>query len=243
MNTISDATSLTDLQKTVFDQLHSTLDDDACSAITRLPADHPLSPHSSRSLESPQAVKPLAILSSLLDLNVAFDPLSELLLAAGIGLNPTTPLTDPQKQVVAKLRTPVGIAAGDIAATVKLDVLSFVHQSRSVQEVTLAVRSLASFLEAVKRVLVLITLGVIPGAWATVFYLLWSLYNIIPYSLQHFKSSIRRSKDSHLPILQKTDLLQQDEITQRITDRRAIPQEMNQGPIVDASSISDLLER
>ena len=146
MNTISDSIPLTEAQKTVLDQLHNALDGAAGNVIAQLPANLPLSSLSSRSLEDRELVNPLALLGP------ALDPVSDLLSAVGLGSNPAAPLTDLQKQVIAKLQTAIGNAVGDVTATVpvKLDALPFGHQSRSVEE-----RSLPDILSAVTQVSVL----------------------------------------------------------------------------------------
>jgi len=135
MNTISD--NIPDAQKVILDQLHNALNDAAESVITHLPANHPLSPLSSRSLEDRQVPNPFSTLGSLPGLG-NITPLSDLLSHIGIGPNPTTPLTDLQKQVIAKLETAISNAVGNVAADVpsvpRLGVLPFSHQARSVEE-------------------------------------------------------------------------------------------------------------
>jgi hypothetical protein len=149
MNTISDNVPLTEVQKTVLDKLHDALNDAAGSVIANLPANHPLSPLSSRSLEDREVVNPLEILGSLPILGSSLAPVRDLLLGVGIGPNSAGPLTDLQKQVIARLQTAIGNAVGDVTAhvPVKLDILPFGHQSRSIEE-----RSLEDILSLVNHV-------------------------------------------------------------------------------------------
>ena len=133
MNTISDSMPLTEAQKVVLDQLHDALHDAAGTVIAHLPADLPISPLSPRSLEDRQLVNPLATLASL-PILTPLDSVSDLLKGLGIGPNPSS-LTEAQKQVIARLQAAISNAVGDVTANVpvKLDVLPFSHQSRSVE--------------------------------------------------------------------------------------------------------------
>ena len=150
MNTISNTIPLTDAQQAVLDQLHNALNGAADSVIARLPANHPLSPLSSRSLEDRQIPNPFSTLGSLPGLgNSPIPGLSNLLSSIGIGVNPTAaPLTDLQKQVVAKLQTAISNAVEDVAANVpRFSVLPLSHQARSVEE-----RSLGAIVSTISQV-------------------------------------------------------------------------------------------
>jgi len=121
MNTISEGIPITEVQK-VLDQLRDELDDAADRVV---PADRPTSPLPSRSLEDRQSVNPLATLHNLPGLGAALDTVLNLL------KNPTTPLTDLQKQVIAEFQSTIDVAAN---VPVKPEVLPLGHQSRSVEE-------------------------------------------------------------------------------------------------------------
>ena len=145
MNTISDNMPLTEAQKADLDQLHDALNDAAGSVIAHLPANHPLLPLSSRSLEDRQIPNPLATLGSLSNLGNSLSPVSDFLSSVGIEANPTTPLTDFQKQVIAKVLAAINTAVENVAVNdPRLSVLPFSHQARSVEE-----RSLENILSTV----------------------------------------------------------------------------------------------
>lgn len=148
MNTISDNMPFTEAQKAVLDQLHNALHDAAGSVVAHLPASLPISPLASRSLEDRQIPNPLSTLGNLPEMGNSLTPLSDLLSSVGIGMTPTTPLTDLQKQVIAKLQIAISKAVGDVTATVpRLGVLPFSHQARSVEE-----RSLGDIVSIVNQV-------------------------------------------------------------------------------------------
>ena len=149
MNAISESIPLTEDQKTVLEQLHDALKDAAGSVLVHIPAGHPVSPLSSRSLEDRQIQNPLATLGSLPVLpGNTLAPLSDLLATVGIGKSPTTPLTDLQKEVIAKLQAAISNVVGDVTASVpKLAILPLGHQARSVEE-----RSLGNIITAIDRV-------------------------------------------------------------------------------------------
>jgi len=145
MNTISDNMPLTETQKADLDQLHQALNDAAGSVIAHLPATNPLSPLSSRSLEDRQLPNPLSTLGSLPNLGNSLAPISDFLSSAGIEANPTTPLTDFQKQVIAKVLAAINTAVQNVAVNdPRLSVMPFNHQARSVEE-----RSLENILSTV----------------------------------------------------------------------------------------------
>ncbi|KAF9651405.1 hypothetical protein BDM02DRAFT_3110856 [Thelephora ganbajun] len=169
MNTISDSIPLTEAQKTVLDQLHNALNDAAGNVIAHFPASHPLSPLSSRSLEDRQLVNPLATLNGFPPLANSLDRASDLLSAFGIGANPAVPLTDFQKQVVAKLTAAFNNAVGDVTADFpKSGVLPLNHarsvERRSLEDIISLINHVAPLSSALSPVISLLSsLGVTNG--------------------------------------------------------------------------------
>ena len=135
MNTISDKIPLTDAQKVVLDQLHDVLNDAAGSVIAQFPPNRPLSSLSSRSLEDRQVANPLSTLGSLSVLSNSLARVSDLFSSVGIPSNPTTPMNEVQKRIIAKLQTAIINTVQEALNDVpKTGVLPFNHPGRSIEE-------------------------------------------------------------------------------------------------------------
>ena len=138
IDTVSQSTphTLTEAQKAVVDQLQAAIGNAADTVIAHLPINLPL-PLPPRSLEDRQLMGPLAVFEGL-PVGDALSPLADLLSSVGLVSNSPAPMTDLQKQVIAKLAPAISNAVGTITANipVKLGVLPLPlgHQSNSVEE-------------------------------------------------------------------------------------------------------------
>ena len=147
MNTVSDNIPPTESQKAVLDQFHDVLK----TVVSHIPATPPVSPPIPRSLENIRLVDPPVPFSSLSVLGDPIFRLLELLSSVGIGANPPTAPTVPQKQLIEKLQVVMGTALKEATTTIPkaVDVLPLNH-ARSVEE-----RSLQDIVSEIDKVPVL----------------------------------------------------------------------------------------
>lgn len=134
MNSISNDMPLTEEQEKVLGALHERLDD----AVSHMSPHLPLSAPASRSLQENQLVDPPAPLNSLYVMGDRITRLLQVIATLNIQENPTTPLSDVQKNFIQKFGTAIDDVVQDVTSFVpKPDVMPLDHahsvQKRSLQ--------------------------------------------------------------------------------------------------------------